>query len=47
MTLRQLFVRVKALPHGSLLQQAEDEAREKAEAVRKEAELDDVLNRYR
>jgi len=45
-TLRQVWVRIQALPYESPLHAALREAEKQAEAARASAALDDVHNRY-
>lgn len=47
LTLRQLWVRLKALPGDSPLHDSLVREREEAEEARRAADLDDALNRYR
>lgn len=50
LSLRQVWVRVKAVlmtDADAPLRRALDEAEEQAQAVQRERDLDDVLNRYR
>jgi hypothetical protein len=46
MTIRQVWVRVKALPHDAPLWAAERAAIEKAEKQQRDTALDDALTRY-
>lgn len=47
MSLRELWVRVQALPHDAPLWTVQAAAVEKAKAEKRSADIDDALNRYK